>query len=118
MAYWNLISARIAQSLCEGRYELRRNRLIEQRRVMPVPPRAGVSLGGCPQLVSEQLQELQELCTASLRPPLGNNNHHYKLLLQLIVLSSNHYSSLVLTQFQEVTSTLIVSLSTSQHDRP
>ncbi len=46
MAYWNLISARIAQSLCEGRYELRRNRLIEQRRVMPVPPRAGVSLGG------------------------------------------------------------------------
>ena len=46
MAYWNLISARIAQSLCEGRYELRRNRLIEQRRVMPVPPRARVSLGG------------------------------------------------------------------------
>ena len=30
VAYWNLISARIAQSLCEGRYELRRNRLIEQ----------------------------------------------------------------------------------------
>ena len=68
-----------------------------------------VSLGGCPQLVSGQLQELPELCTASLRPPLGNNNHDDKLLLQLVVLRHNYYSFLALTHCPEVTSTLIVS---------
>ena len=46
MAYWSLISARYRAVVTRRAPRTARSRLIEQRRVMPVPPRAGVSLGG------------------------------------------------------------------------